>query len=740
MPPFRKHLFRSIGHCGLPLLAFAGPAAAADISEAELMSLVPLSLAELINLPVTTASRHAETRDHTPAHIMVVTRAQIRERRYKNLADLLEDMPGIDFMRGSKSSQYNQFTVQGYTGPNKVLFMLDGVRIGHPAGGNIPVAENLSLHLAKQVEILYGPAAALYGADAVAGVVNIITAPAAEEQGGWISIGGGEFGSREASFIGGVSTHSGLAFSLGGHWQESDRAPLQDFYPDEFAKVDAKTFAGQTVVPAGEREDYIGEIGSKSLFARLDLNASLSLGIYRNVFHSLTSTGDPPATAIYLKDSRWTTTTDTVYGKYRFDLAPDLSGELVLDYSNMEVDPDSKYHNIYNGFTDGYSYVRGRRASIEQNLNWRLSDRHRVQGGIGYQDYYAIETASLPAPYDTDKDTDKQGFLYPNTDLPMRILDSAFTNISAYAQIQSAWDGGFSTMAGLRLDQHSEYGQSINPRLGGAWRVNESNLLKALYGESFRAPSPEESLSSFGTFDGSQNEDGLYVGTGFRVPNFNLEPEEAKTLSLTWDWRPRPSLNLIVNAYHSEIENLVVTQASPDTDAIPGAILIRPETKGNAGTQTQSGVDVIGQWRYRLSHAWSGDLWGSYSWIDGHIDEGDGVEWDLSHVSTHKVKLGTTLRYRDTWSITPKLLWIDEANNGRKDRGNPPDRLTTPGYTLVNLHIGRHKLFDTRSSLWLDVYNLFDKRYYAAGGAGSRTFYDIPQQPRTVMLAFEHRF
>jgi len=152
----------------------------------------------------------------------------------------------------------------------------------------------------------------------------------------------------------------------------------------------------------------------------------------------------------------------------------------------------------------------------------------------------------------------------------------------------------------------------------------------------------------------------------------------------------------------------------------------------------QAGYDVL--ILDSLSHAWSGDLWGSYSWIDGHIDEGDGVEWDLSHVSTHKVKLGTTLRYRDTWSITPKLLWIDEANNGRKDRGNPPDRLTTPGYTLVNLHIGRHKLFDTRSSLWLDVYNLFDKRYYAAGGASSRTFYDMPQQPRTVMLAFEHRF
>lgn len=68
-------------------------------------ALLDLSLAELINVPVTTASRKAASRDQTPAHIMVVTRQQIRERRYKNLADLLEDMPGVDFQRGTKTSQ-----------------------------------------------------------------------------------------------------------------------------------------------------------------------------------------------------------------------------------------------------------------------------------------------------------------------------------------------------------------------------------------------------------------------------------------------------------------------------------------------------------------------------------------------------------------------------------------------------------------------------------------------------------
>ena len=148
------------------------PATAATDS---VLPLLPLSLEELIATPVITASRRQEGREQTPAHIMVVTREQMRDRRYKNLADLLEDLPGVNFQRGTKSSQFNQFTVQGYLGPNKLVLMLDGIRIGQPSGGNIPVAENLALYHAKQVEVVFGPAAALYGADAVAGVVNIIT-------------------------------------------------------------------------------------------------------------------------------------------------------------------------------------------------------------------------------------------------------------------------------------------------------------------------------------------------------------------------------------------------------------------------------------------------------------------------------------------------------------------------------------------------------------------------------------
>lgn len=727
----------------LIMCCFPGSALAMGDMDAELTRLLPLSLAELVNLPVVTASRLEEARDHTPAHIIVVSRQQIRERRYRNLADLLEDLPGVDFMRGTKSSAYNNFTVQGSNSNNKLLIMLDGVRIDHPSGGKIPVAENFALHLAKQVEILFGPAAALYGADAVAGVINIITERAGQGPGPWLSIGAGSHDSADASFMAGIKTEQNVALSIGGHVQRSDRAPLDKYYPEAFPKVDARTFSGSVVVPASERERYVGGIDSDSLHARLDIGDNLTLGYYRNTFHSLTSTGDPPAYALYDNGAGWTTRSHSAWGKYRFNASSDLSGELVVDYSTQEVSPKSRYLNIFTDFMDhGYDYVKAERLSVEQNLNWKLSDAHTVQAGLGYQGYYALETPDLPSPYDTDRKPNEQGLTYVNTDLPIRIFDAHYHNLSAYAQIQSDWSLTFNTMAGVRYDRHSSFGGTTNPRLGAVWRPSQGHAIKFLYGEAFRAPSPEESLSAFGTFSGARDADGNYLGSNFRVPNSGLEPEKARTLSLTWDWRPMPQFNLIANLYQGKIDHLIATLDEPvSTQYIPGAILSRTTIKGNAGEETHTGADLIANWRFRIGTDWSGEAWGSLSHVEGNIREGsDTQEWELAYIAGLKAKLGATFRYLDRLSITPSILSIGDTSTGRKDRAHPGERIQTPGYTIANLHIGVHKLFDGKSSLWLDIYNLTDKRYYAAHGSASTTFLNMPQQPRTWMASIEYHF
>ena len=720
----------------LPALLFALslPASASD----DVLPLLPLSLDALIATPVTTASRRAETREHTPAHILVITREQMRDRRYKNLADLIEDLPGVDFQRGTRSSQYNHFVFQGNVSNNKLLILLDGVRIDHPAGGKIPIAENFSLYFAKQVEVLYGPAAALYGADALGGVINIITEkPSAS--GGKIALGGGSFGSLEGDFLANGKFGDSITVTAGAHYQKSDRAPLDEYYRKDFPKVDARTFGGAVIVPAAQREDYTGEISSQSQYLRVDAGENLTVGFYRNRFRSLTSTGDRPTATLYLNSAYWDTTIDTWHARYRTELAPGLQSETVIDYSRYEVSPGTRYVNVFTNFDNhGYVYAYGRRSGIEQNLSWQPNKNHTLLAGIGYRDFRAIETPDLPHPYDTSRSASNQGMTYPNTNLPLQIFSDRYRSWAGYLQWQAQWTPAFSTVAGIRHDRYSTYGNTTNPRLGLVWQPFPGNFIKLLYGEAFRAPSPEESYSAFGSFNNLGNPTGT-----FRAPNEDLQPEKSRTWSLTWDWRPTRNFNLISNLYLTEVERVIITaRDAVPRQYIPGTVLGATESKQNSGSDRYQGIDLIPQWKMHLGGPWTADLWGSYSYIDGWFREtANGPELSLINIASHKVKLGMTLRYQDWLTITPRVQWIDTTSTGAINRQQNDRIKKTDPYTLASLHIGMHKLAGERLSLYLDIYNLFDKRFYAAHtSSSSAVMQAVPQQPRTFMGTLEYRF
>jgi outer membrane receptor protein involved in Fe transport len=726
-------------------LMFSGCFGAGQVwaGEAEqVLGLLPLSLEELFATKVITASRRAESREQTPAHILVITGEQIRDRRYKNLADLLEDLPGVDFMRGTKSSLYNNFSFQGQSSSIKLIIMLDGVRIDHPAGGRVPVASNYSLHFAKQVEVLYGPAAALYGADAMAGVINIITERAEGAPSATVRVGRGSFDASDDSLLASLPFGDAISMTVGIDRERTGTARLNQYYPGAFPKVDAKTFTGTKVISAAQREDYTGgPVGGESDYLRLDFGRDATFGYYRNGFHNPTSVGDTSKSAIYSSAAQYRSQIETWYGKWRFELAPGLSGELVVDQSELKVDPNSRYLNIYTDFQEhGYDYSYGRRRGIEQNLTWQINDRHTLQSGVGIKKYSAIETPDMPQPYNVALGPSGQQYTYPNTNLPLRIFEANYNNTSAYAQWQAQWNADFSTTTGLRYDHHSSYGSTVNPRLGLVWQNVPGSFLKLLYGESFRAPSPDEGLNAYGSFDGSSR-NGVYLGQGFRVPNFNLQPEKSRELSLTWDWRARQSFNLIANAYLTQVRNVLVTQnEAVSTQYIPGALLSGTTIKGNNGVDRYYGLDIVPQWRVALSDTWAADLWGSYSFQRGRIRESDGINWDQNYIAGSKLKLGATLRHQDWLTVTARLQSTGAVTTGRKLDASTGSRIESPGYAVASLHVGVHKLADRKLSAYFDIYNLFDRRYYAAHGSASSTFVQVPQQPRSFFASLEYKF
>lgn len=711
---------------------------AAESTDLNVKQLRNLSLSELLDVPITTASRRAEKTTDTPASVTVITKEQIEQRRYINLSDLLQDLPGVDLQRNTKSSTYNNITLHGQVSNNKFLILQDGVRIDSPTRESIPVGDNFPLYHVKQVEILYGPASTIYGADAFSGVINMITEDAEQVDGVRLSTSFGSNNSRYNSIHAGKKLDDNFEFVMGAHQQSSNTADLSKEFPNEYAKVDAVTFAGKTVVAAKDRENYVGNISSYSEFAKFKVAQNWTLGFNRSFFRSLTSTGDKPSAAIYTPDGQWNTEINTLYASYQNQITDNLSIKTQFNHDTYEVAPESQYRNIYVDFSNGYQYSKGSRRGLEQQIDYKLNPSNSLVGGFSYDEYYAFITPDIATPFNRDKPYNSQNQYFMNTNLPVSFTDMRYRNSAFYLQWQSAWSPQFSTTVGLRYDHSSNYENTRNPRLGFVYRPLQDTVVKLLYGEAFRAPTADDLLGSYGSFSGKQNAQGEYISSQFRAPNPSLNPEKSKSLEFSVNKQWTRNFNSLMNVYYIQNTDLIAsrTQAVP-TQFIDGAQILKTTIRDNLGKGHQYGTDVSVNYQ-REWGAWKASIWGNYSYIQGVIENGGNI-LDIPYVARHKIKLGTTFTYRNKYFITPQFYFIDRTNTELLDAQNVLQRIQSPAYALINLHLGANNVYKN-VSLNFDILNVLDRHYYNAGGSASTTFASMPQQPRSLMFSLRYQF
>lgn len=125
---------------------------------------------------VTSVSKKAENIDQAPATIQVVTRAEIDERGYNDLVELLKDVPGFDLTL-FYGSEYANIYQRGFRQNNteKTLLLIDGVEENDLWTNWAYIDRQYPLSNIERVEIIYGPASTMYGPNAFAGVINVIT-------------------------------------------------------------------------------------------------------------------------------------------------------------------------------------------------------------------------------------------------------------------------------------------------------------------------------------------------------------------------------------------------------------------------------------------------------------------------------------------------------------------------------------------------------------------------------------
>jgi iron complex outermembrane recepter protein len=192
--------FLSIGAVAAP--PNAGAQAQGDAGSAG--SLKKLSIEELMNVEVTSVSKIAEPLSDAPAAVYVITRDDILAAGAITIPDMLRLAPNLQVAQITASTF--AVTARGFNGPlaSKLLVLIDGRSIYTPLySGVLWDAQDVPPEDIERIEVISGPGAALWGANAVNGIINITTRKAIDTQGGSLALGGGNLEQRASLQYGG---------------------------------------------------------------------------------------------------------------------------------------------------------------------------------------------------------------------------------------------------------------------------------------------------------------------------------------------------------------------------------------------------------------------------------------------------------------------------------------------------------------------------------------------------------
>jgi len=169
-----------------------------------------------------TASRIEESARDTLASVSIIDRTAIELSQAPDLLELLRLQTGIDIVRSGPAGSQTSLFMRG-TNSNHTLVLIDGVRVNSTNTGSL-AWENLPLAQIERIEIVRGPRASFYGADAIGGVIQIFTREANRVMG---RLSYGSFGSKEVSASVGYHQENS-AFSMTADWRESDGFSAQN--------------------------------------------------------------------------------------------------------------------------------------------------------------------------------------------------------------------------------------------------------------------------------------------------------------------------------------------------------------------------------------------------------------------------------------------------------------------------------------------------------------------------------
>ena len=431
-----------------------------------LLAATPPVSADIENI-IVTASRTPVIPENVGSAITIITRDEIRRRGASNLADLLRDVPGLAVSQQGSLGAVTQVRARGAEA-NHLLVLIDGIEANDIAqGSEFNFAHILAGDVAR-VEIVRGPQSALWGSDALAGVVNIITEPGAGTRNG---VDGqfevGSFGALAGGVSGNLETsRTGMSFGIARH-----------------------TTDGTNISRTGsERDGYHNT--TVRLGGRLRLGEDVRLSVSGRHTDTLTDFDDVDFIATGLPvDAPFQTQSRQLYGRIALDARVTDHVEQIVALTRT----DSHNVNLTTGPVPESSF--GTKDALHLQTNIMLGQ----------------QTVSLVAEHERE-DYENRGtvtfFGDPNKSHKANTTSAA---------VEVRHDGDrINLSASLRYDSNAEFDDALSWRTTGLWRVTGTTGLFASVGKSVKNPSFTERFGFFDTFFG----------------NPDLEPEQSRAFEV----------------------------------------------------------------------------------------------------------------------------------------------------------------------------------------------------------------
>jgi len=410
---------------------------------------------------VVTASAIPETVESTPATVTVITQKEIEQHAARDLADVLREVPGLTISRTGSPGKATSLFTRGANSTH-TLVLWNGIEINNPYFAGYDWGR-FSTAGVQQVEVVRGPYSALYGSDAVAGVVNVLTNPVKSGVRGDFELGG--HGLRNAMAGADYVTQSTLFSASYEHRNDDGFEPN-----DDFAQNTANLFWKWTA----SNHFSIGVAGRRT---------SYDLGIPTNLNFDGTELVPSPNRRQEGTERQIAVPIAQSIGRFSYEIALSESRR-----NDDFTDPDDPYGYV-NGTTDSTT----RRARLTTRTSTAIGT---IVAGGEYERATVTDVTTFGPNLDHDRRRDKSFF----------IEDRLEHELGTGSRLELS--------LGARRDDFDEFGSETSPRAAFAW-IAGSNKVHAAYGQSFRAPSIGELFFPFSGNASLQPEHGKSTEIGY---------------------------------------------------------------------------------------------------------------------------------------------------------------------------------------------------------------------------------